>query len=161
MTGSNVYYKDITDASLLSKIIHFILTALIILLVVFLLYKVFSWLIRLLLMRNMRDDDLVENLSKNKKHGFLVDKYVDPDKLVGNSPDIKARRIYKTRVQAFKRFFVPDRNATTKDILIMMNHSEGDNLPKEVDTLTDMYNDVRYGGVMPDSKFLKDMKKLK
>ena len=161
MTGSNVYYKDITDASLLSKIIHFILTALIILLVVFLLYKVFSWLIRLLLMRNMRDDDLVENLSNNKKHGFLVDKYVDPDKLVGNSPDIKARRIYKTRVQAFKRFFVPDRNATTKDILIMMNHSEGDNLPKEVDTLTDMYNDVRYGGVIPDSKFLKDMKKLK
>ena len=90
-----------------------------------------------------------------------MDKYTDSDKLVGNSPEIKARRIYKRKVQSFRRFFIPDRNATTKDILIMMNHSDGDNLPKEVDTLTDMYNDVRYGGVIPDSKFLRDMKKLK
>ena len=88
---------------------------------------------------------------------------------------MKARRIYRKKVLTFKRFFIPVDSSTTGDILDMMNHrstldkvstKEQEVTEKDMEAqskneeISDMYNQVRYGGLCPNSEFLKKMKKL-
>ncbi len=169
--------------SMIADILQFILTAAIIAFIVYIIFSFFKWLIRLLILRHRKDTDIVEDIKSKKRSGVAFEKYTDPDKLSGNSPEIRARKIYRKKVFNFKRFFTPNDASTTGDILKMMNsHSsldkestkesaKGSNkienlsqreleIQSRNDELREMYNEVRYGGVHPDNAFLKKMKKL-
>ena len=161
--------------SMIADILQFIITAAIIAFIVYVIFSFFKWLIRLLILRHRKDTDIVEDIKSKKRTGVRFEKYTKPDKLAGNSPEMKARRIYRKKVLTFKRFFVPVDSSTTGDILDMMNHrstldkvstKEKDFTDKDMEDqskneeISDMYNQVRYGGLHPDANFLKRMKKL-
>ena len=168
--------KQVEDKpNMFADILQFILTAAIILFIVYIVFSFFKWLIRLLILRHRKDTDIVEDLSSKKRRGVKFERYSKPDKLAGNSPEMKARRIYRKKVLTFKRFFVPVDSSTTGDILDMMNHrstldkvstKEQEVTEKDMEAqskneeISDMYNQVRYGGLCPNSEFLKKMKKL-
>ncbi|SEQ64792.1 hypothetical protein SAMN02910369_02176 [Lachnospiraceae bacterium NE2001] len=141
----------------------------------------FRWLIRMLLSRQKRIEDVTEELHVKRKVKAEKEKYTKEDKLKGSTPDMVARRLYKTKVLSFKKYFTPERNSTTLDIQELMitrpslnkkknfwkepgGRSSGlseEEIAQNVSKLTDMYDEVRYGEKMPDSNFIRRMKKLK
>ena len=176
-TGSAMeQLPDVSDKpNMIADILQFIITAVIIAFIVYIVFNFFKWLIRLLILRHRKDTDIVEDIRSKKRTGVKYEKYTKPDKLAGNSPEMKARRIYRKKVLTFKRFFVPVDSCTTGDILDMMNHrstldkvstKEKETTEKDMEAqakneeISDMYNQVRYGGLHPDADFLKRMKKL-
>jgi len=135
----------------------------------------FRWLIRLLLSRQGRMDDITEELKVKRKAVTKKEKFAREDKLKGTTPDMVARRLYKNKVLSYKRYFIPEKHSTTGDIkeLIILRpalnkmyyHSDSEDRPEideeKVQLLTEMYEDVRYGEKMPDDDFLRKMKKIK
>ncbi len=167
--------KDIADESgLLGNILNFLIFAAVTAFVIVSIYRFFKWLIAFLLQKNLHENEVSENLPKAKKNQITVEKVPFRETLIGNSPDIKARRIYKRKVRSYKFSFVPDKNSTAGDIrLLMQTAGEGyswdqSKTPEErsadmterTNELTELYERVRYGEEMPDKQFLTRMKKL-
>ena len=155
-TGQNT--DVIYDASIIANIIQFIFVAGLIFLAVIALYKLFKALIKYLMARHQRANEYAEDISPKSKKSVKVEKVARPDSLIGNSPDIKARRLYKKWVDSYKKKFVPDQLDTSGDIKTAVETIEKDVDENNLAGVTDAYNEVRYGGRMPDSHFLKQMK---
>lgn len=184
-----------TEPGTIAHIIEFIVICLVMAVVVFLLLRFFKWLIRFLLAKQDRKNEVVENLPEKKKISVERERIKKEDKLKGNSPDILVRRLYRKKVLSFKRIFEPEETFTTSDLDWMMNNSakikqagymvsvseleeaemdrndtslsesevpENGTLENEqkISELTRRYNEVRYGSVIPDRKFLKRVKEL-
>ena len=163
------------EENALGKILDLLFITVIIIVSVFLIILFFRWLIRLLLSRQRRRDDVTEELKVKRKMKNKKERFVREDKLKGSTPDMVARRLYKNRVLSFRRYFTPERYSTTKDIkgLIIerpaLNKKYFGKVPEKkseideenLELLTEMYEEVRYGEKMPDDSFLKRMKKIK
>lgn len=159
--GGRKIEQLVDEPGLLANIIEFIFISAFIVFVAYVIIRFFRWIIRLIISKQDRKNDLVENLSAKKPNTVEKERYVGINDLEGDSPVIKARKIYKKKVTSFKDKFTADKKHTTKDIEDMMNSAAADmSGDSNYSELTDMYNQVRYGNVIPDRKFLKDMKSL-
>ena len=168
--------EEETGDNVLGSILDLIFVTAVIIITVLVVILFFRWLIRLLLSRQKRRDEVTEELTVARKVKVTKEKYTKSDKLKGSTPDMIARRMYKNRVLSYKKFFTPERNSTTDDIknLIILRpmtnkkyfskktaKDEAEIDPENVAKLTEMYEEVRYGEKMPDDDFLRKMKKIK
>ena len=181
--GAQEIEKIVVGESILGKIIYFILTVLIIICAVYVLIRICLFVIKWLIARTERKNDMTEDLDTKKKvvEKTRVEKIDEGGYL---SPEQRARRIYKKRVLSFKKFFMPGTNDTTGDIEEAMlrtllgnlqNQPEGEaaDVEKEAERLneefsktdgtriTELYNAVRYGKVKVDKEYIANMKKAK
>ena len=168
------------NESIFMDILEFIVIAFVIAVAVFFLILLIKYLVRLFLSRRSSIYDLTENLSGFKEKSVTKER-IKREKTFGRlDPVMRARRIYKKKIESFARFFRPDRYSTTGDIeerlafaqiekerakeLIMGNHGseaadgDADNYATE-ETLRELYENVRYGNTVPDRAYLKKMKK--
>ena len=190
MTGfSNLAPID-EDSGLIARIIEFVIISLFMAVIIYMMIRVIKWIIRLLLARQDRSYEISEDLMKDRERRIVRERIIHEDRLIGDSPSVKARRIYKRKVLSYRRFFKPKQNETTTDIKLKMNKAQLDmqikpwefsdqnkndvkeesdieeaktmksevDCEKENNVLTEMYNEVRYGGLEPDREFLKKMK---
>lgn len=112
-------------SSILVAIIQFILILVLLTFITYMLIRFFRWLIRLLMTRFMRGDDLAENLRSESKNVFEKVRLLRGESLKGNSTVIRARRIYKKKVLSYGRIFRPQYMDTTGDIEVAMRYARG------------------------------------
>ncbi|MCR5213660.1 MAG: hypothetical protein K6E10_04530 [Eubacterium sp.] len=163
------------EAGLITNILNFIIFSVFILFSVVAIYKLFRWLIAFLLTKNVRDNEISEEIHKEKKVEVTKEKIGYKESLIGNSPDLKARRIYKNKVRKYRFVFVPEKTSTAGDIKHLMqvsktsyekyfktDNKEDDEEIKinNVNEITELYEKVRYGGIIPDKDYLNKMKEL-
>ena len=135
---------------------------------IFIVFRIIRWFIRLIMARYKSDSEIVE-IIPTKLKGVEKVKIKKEKKPSALSPVQRARHIYRKKVLSYKSSFIPDKESTTKDIEGMMQRSAslaadgGENstgnleiVPSE--SLRELYDAVRYGEVIPDSKYLKKMK---
>ncbi|SNU07179.1 hypothetical protein SAMN06297422_11184 [Lachnospiraceae bacterium] len=154
---------------ILSKIGYFIIVAVILSLAVYILIRLCRFIIKWLISKQDRGYEMTENINTKKKKR-LEKAHIEKAENYGiNSFEQKARRIYKKKVLSFRRFFLPDRTDTAGDIeTAMMKFLPEDEVKIEEElkenenkeTLTEMYEAVRYGNKVPDRNYLRKMKQL-
>lgn len=157
------------ETNMLATIVEAIVYGLLIALTLYVIYLVFRRLIKVFLSKQDRSYDMTEKLK-----GGEIDR-IKREKIKKNrqgrlTPEQKARSIYKKKVLSYKDKFKPGATDTTKDILRAALKTENKELvdwPIQVegeievtDSMTEMYDRVRYGGEVPDKEFLKHMKEL-
>ena len=147
--------QELEKSGVGGNIIFVILRVIVILFILFVVIKVFSYLIRIFLAKFQKGEKetVRENLNtdlaeKLKGRGILgsVKRYL--------SPEEKARRIYRKEVLSAMGGDKLSAGVTTGDILLILKD-------KGVDftELTQLYDAVRYGGVAVDRAYLSKMKK--
>ena len=146
------------DDGILSKIIYFILVSAIIIAAVYILLKICRVIIKWLLAKQDRNET-IEELDTRKKKRVERTRIEKEDSYGLLSSEQKARRIYKKKVLSFRRHFLPDSFDTAGDIEeAMLRYTKNDLDRKE--TITELYEAVRYGDKTPDRNYLRRMKQL-
>ena len=154
------------EESIFGRIVYFMLVAMLIIAAAYVLIKICSFIVRWLISKQERNNEMTEDLSQKKKKR-LEKKHLEKDEDTGIlSLEQKARNIYKKRVLSFRRYFLPDSSDTTGDIeeAMMKTLLEKNELNEGEETspgLTELYNAVRYGNVKVDRSYLSKMKKAK
>lgn len=154
------------EESIFGRIVYFMLVAMLIIAAAYVLIKICSFIVRWLISKQERNNEMTEDLSTKKKKR-LEKKHLEKDEDTGIlSLEQKARNIYKKRVLSFRRYFLPDSSDTTGDIeeAMMKTLLEKNELNEGEETspgLTELYNAVRYGNVKVDRSYLSKMKKAK
>ena len=154
------------EESIFGRIVYFMLVAMLIIAAAYVLIKICSFIVRWLISKQERNNEMTEDLSPKKKKR-LEKKHLEKDEDTGIlSLEQKARNIYKKRVLSFRRYFLPDSSDTTGDIeeAMMKTLLEKNELNEGEETspgLTELYNAVRYGNVKVDRSYLSKMKKTK
>lgn len=154
------------EESIFGRIVYFMLVAMLIIAAAYVLIKICSFIVRWLISKQERNNEMTEDLSPKKKKR-LEKKHLEKDEDTGIlSLEQKARNIYKKRVLSFRRYFLPDSSDTTGDIeeAMMKTLLEKNELNEGEETspgLTELYNAVRYGNVKVDRSYLSKMKKAK
>jgi hypothetical protein len=154
------------EESIFGRIVYFMLVAMLIIAAAYVLIKICSFIVRWLISKQERNNEMTEDLSPKKKKR-LEKKHLEKDEDTGIlSLEQKARNIYKKKVLSFRRYFLPDSSDTTGDIeeAMMKTLLEKNELNEGEETspgLTELYNAVRYGNVKVDRSYLSKMKKAK
>ena len=160
------------EESIFGRIVYFILVAVLIIAAIFVLIKICSFIVRWLISKQERNNEMTEDLAPKKKKRIAKTHIEREDKTGVLSLEQKARRIYKKRVLSFRRFFLPDSSDTTGDIeeamMKMLLENSNDNSEDTsvitddgATSLTELYNAVRYGNAKVDKNYLAEMKKAK
>lgn len=153
--------ETIEDPSLLDDILYFLLKVIVLAIAVYVIIRIFRAIYRYLLTKRFKlaGDAIVKipkpDMSKTKKEKIVKEA---PEGYF--TPEQKARRIYKKRVQSVKKKYTPARNHTTGDIKQLYNRADEELRPDkahDIDELTELYEAVRYGNVHPTPKYLKKM----
>lgn len=157
------------ETNMIAVIVEAIVYGLLIALSLYVIYLVFRRLIKIFLSRQDRRYDTTESLKSGEKDRIKREK-IRKKRQGRLTPEQKARAIYKKKVLSYKDKFKPASTDTTKDILKAVLRTENKELvdwPIQVDgevevleSMTEMYDRVRYGGEVPDKEFLKHMKEL-
>ena len=159
------------DAGLLANVLQTIMFIAFACFIIYLIVKLVSWFIRLIIAKHRNDFEVVEEIYAGDR-GIKKEKIKREKRPLFNDPVHKARHIYKKKVLSYKSIFVPAKENTAGDIDKMMirnsellDHSiyktvQGDSQIND-ESITKLYEAVRYGDVIPDSKYLKKMKNAK
>ncbi len=162
------------EESIVSRVFYFILVAAFLALMAYILIRICIHIIKWLISRQDKNFETIENLKPKKKKRITrtpIEREEGPGVL---SNEQRARRIYRKKVLTFRRFFLPDRCDTAKDIEeAMLRYPDSSAVKSKSDreeiindyieqkrTLTELYEKVRYGNVVPDKEYLKKMKEL-
>ena len=146
------------EPGLLASVLQFIIIMLFMAFMVYMLIRLIRWIVRIMIARQDRTYEMVEDISGREKTLFTRESVVREDRLRGGSPVIRARRIYRSRILRLRASFVPDRTDTTGDISGLVElYGNGD---MNIHDLTSIYNDVRYGDRVPTAEELRRMKKM-
>ena len=179
------------DAGLLANVLQTIMFIAFACFIIYLIVKLVSWFIRLIIAKHRNDFEVVEEIYAGDR-GIKKEKIKREKRPLFNDPVHKARHIYKKKVLSYKSIFVPAKENTAGDIDKMMirnseflDHSMGEALQADHsmnealqadhpidktvqgdsqindESITKLYEAVRYGDVIPDSKYLKKMKNAK
>ena len=159
------------DDGILSKIIYFILVSAIIIAAVYILIKLCKFVIKWLLAKQDKNE-VIEDLDTRKKKRVERVHIEKEDSHGVMSYEQRARRIYKKKVLSFRRHFLPDSFDTAGDIEEAMLRFTKEDTPaseetapesiiaERKETITELYEAVRYGDKTPDRNYLKRMKQL-
>lgn len=163
-----------------TDIFTFLYRGIFIAIVLYGLYRLIRWAVRFFLKRRVKtEQETVEilDIPKKRESREKSRRLDDPETSTGEAA---ARRIYRKRVEKYRRFYVPGDAETTEDIrkslagvedMLGESRRTGEKEqpektreavpaePEKFRTLTDLYNAVRYGNVRPDAVYLKKMKK--
>ena len=140
--------------SILADIIYFIFAVAVFAVCAYVLIRVIKLVIKIIVERQDRSYEDSENLNKKSNLRIIRERIVSSDKAGRLSPEMKARKIYRGRVLTYRKFFMPDSKDTAGDIDKALK-----TLGEEYDSdLTGLYENVRYGGLIPDKNYLEKMK---
>lgn len=164
------------NTSIIMAIIEFIVVGAVLVFAAFVVFLMIRYILRLFLSRRSNMFDLTENLSGFNEKSMTKER-IKRERLGSRlDPVMRARRIYKKKVESFERFFRPVRYNTTGDIEARIETAEIEKIKaKELmmgksvkqaekiddgETLREMYENVRYGNLVPDRHYLRRMKKM-
>lgn len=161
--------------SIFGKIMHFILVAVIIALAIYVLIKISILLIKWMISKQDRNNEMTEELSNKKKRNFIKTR-VERDASDGPmSFEQRARQVYKKKILSYGKIFKPNETDTTSDIELALERTASGHIftnenteptsvnniePKEHEILTTMYNEARYSDKKIDRSFVKRMKEI-
>ncbi|MBO4864452.1 MAG: hypothetical protein J5517_08805 [Eubacterium sp.] len=164
------------NTSILLAIIEFVVVAAVLVFAAFLVFLMIKYLVRLFLSRRSNLFDLTENISGFNEKSMTKER-IKREKLGSRlDPVMRARRIYKKKVESFSRFFSPKRYNTAGDIedriviaveeknkakeAMMGKAAKQPVVSDDGETLRTLYENVRYGNLVPDRHYLRRMKKM-
>ena len=152
------------ESGLLANILQTIMFIAFACFIIYLIVRLVSWFIRLIMAKHKNDYEVVEDIYA-RNQGIKKEKIKREKRPLFNDPVQKARHIYKKKVLSYKNIFVPAKENTAGDIdKMMIRNSElivQSDSQNNTESLTKLYEAVRYGDVIPDSKYLKKMKNAK
>ncbi|MBQ9232804.1 MAG: hypothetical protein IJ167_02045 [Lachnospiraceae bacterium] len=119
-------------------------------LIIYILYKVVSWSIRLILKKRIIIGDLVEDAVTDKK--IISTKRVRKDKFSMFSTEQRFRKSYRERILMYRYDIRLESNKTSNDIKDELYKNELD----DITDITEAYNEIRYG----NQKATKEMLRL-
>ena len=153
--------ETIEDPSLLDDIVYFLLKLIVLAIAVYAIIRIFRAIYRYLLTRRLKAaGDAIVKLPKPDMSKTKKEKIVKEAQEGYFTPEQKARRIYKKRIETVKKRYTPARNHTAGDIKELYNQADEQLRPDkahDITELTELYEAVRYGNVHPDPKYLKKM----
>lgn len=153
--------ETIEDPSLLDDIVYFLLKLIVLAIAVYAIIRIFRAIYRYLLTRRLKAaGDAIVKLPKPDMSKTKKEKIVKEAQEGYFTPEQKARRIYKKRIETVKKKYTPARNHTAGDIKELYNQADEQLRPDkahDITELTELYEAVRYGNVHPDPKYLKKM----
>ena len=156
-----VIKETVEEAGLLDDIVYFMLKLIVLIIAFIIIFRFFRWLIRYLAEKRLKMSyDTITKISKPDMSDTKVEKIVKEKKEGYFTPEQKARRIYKKRVETVKKKYVPKSNQTTGDIIESYRKADLElkkDKAADITELTELYEAVRYGNVHPDINYLKDM----
>lgn len=123
--------------------------------IVFLFYRLLRRLIKLLLKPRSYEGDIIETAEKEK----TVIKQKSYERIRLPRPltlTEKARRYYRLRIMKYKDDILLNSQRTCRDIENEIRQKAID----DVDEMTELYSEIRYGAGQMDKKMLKKMKEL-
>lgn len=145
------------EAGLFANILQTIMFIAFAAFLIFIVFRIVRWFIRMIMAKYQVDSEIID-LKHVKMKGLEKEKIKREKKESFLNPVHKARHIYKKKVQSYKNSFTPDKESTAGDIEKMMIRSANEAAPGDPESLKELYEGVRYGEVIPDSKYLKRMK---
>ena len=156
-----IVQETVEDSSILDDIVTFLLKVIILAIAIYLIVRLFRAFYRYLIVRRQKaSGDAIIKISKPDMSKTKVEKISKEKKDSYFTPEQKARRIYKKKVESVRKKYIPATNHTAGDILERYNRAELDlkpDNPKDLTEVTKLYEAVRYGNVHPDQKYLKKM----
>jgi|GEM_PF-2216299 len=156
-----IVQETVEDSSILDDIVTFLLKVIILAIAIYLIVRLFRAFYRYLIVRRQKaSGDAIIKISKPDMSKTKVEKISKEKKDSYFTPEQKARRIYKKKVESVRKKYIPAMNHTAGDILERYNRAELDlkpDNPKDLTEVTKLYEAVRYGNVHPDQKYLKKM----
>ena len=150
--------QEVEEGNAFANILEVVLKLLFVALVVFVIIRILSRFLKSLSKKYHRSHGGAEHVTETAKTDVRTRIGVrNPFQRMKNylSMEERARRIYRKRILECRKDRVPTERETTKDILETLRDEEG----IELSELTELYNAVRYGGVIPDRAYLSRMRK--
>ena len=154
--------EEVKGTNVIEIIFMFTLKLFLIGLAVFLVIKLFKKIYDTILEKRARfDSDTFTRIKKPDMRNTKKEKIVKEKDDSRFSMEQRARKIYKKRVEAVKKKYVPTQLDTPSDIAEHFTRAQ-EELQKEggsIEELTTLYEAVRYGTVKPDADYLRKMQR--
>ncbi|HCA21380.1 MAG TPA: hypothetical protein DEO87_03250 [Lachnospiraceae bacterium] len=147
--------KQITENNSFAESMTTIVVIVLIILAAGFVYYLVRRIVRFIIAKRRMPSDIVEQIvekphDQKEKRKTFVD--VMKERM---SLDERARRVYRDTVLKTGKPYVPGGSDTTLDIQKVIEH----NSTYKVESITELYNEVRYSDMIPDRKTLLDMRK--
>ncbi len=118
-------------------------------LVIYIIYKVVAWFIRLMLRKRITSEDKVEEASPYKKSIFSS--HIKKEKNNIFSSEVRFRKYYRERILRHKYDIRLDNTKTSTDLKNELQINDID----DITDITKAYNDIRYGGKKATKEMLR------
>ncbi len=149
--------------NIIVMIIEFIMMLALTAFVLYVVYGVVKFFIKLILKRQNLKYDLTEDLKDLNKKKVEVKESTRKEPLFGRlTPEGRIRDLYKKKVLSYRKYFLPDKGDTTGDIRKAMLRATSESTEAEAEkikNLTELYNKVRYSDITPGKTEVKQMSK--
>lgn len=167
--------REFGKASPAAVSLEFLLDIFLFLLAAFLLFRGSVAVIRFMLRKHAHESsDQVEEIRPSRDRGMQTfrERVKGPEKKTETMTE-RARAIYRARVRKYRKYYRPKANETAEDIQQAVTEVEESlragvdsgqkeerekNGEKPFSVLTELYNEVRYGGRVPTREDLRKMK---
>ncbi|MBQ6231048.1 MAG: hypothetical protein IJJ74_08005 [Eubacterium sp.] len=146
--------KLMEDNGFADSLTTIVIVALVILAALLIFYIV-KKIVRFIILKRRMPQDIIENITEiahDQKEKRKTFSQVMKERM---SMDEKVRRVYRKTVLQAGRPYVPAENETTLDI----NTKVSVNSKYDLSDMTELYNELRYGQILPDRKTYFEMKK--
>jgi len=129
-------------------------------LAVWLMFRLFRRVMRVFLMRHRHPDEVTERIVRKKRVNAEIREKVPKGEERAASLAERLRRLYRKKILAEKKYYMPGETDTTEDIQKKLLQNDPDLSAEELAELTESYRSVRYGNHVPDRAELKRLSRL-
>ena len=150
------FTNELNQGHAFANVLEVVLKILLLVLVLFILIRILSRVIRSLSARYRKEGTVQVVETKRTDLRTRIENRSPLDRFRKYmSMEERARRIYRKKILECRKDGIPSETETTADILEILRTDEG----LELSELTELYDRVRYGGIVPDRAYLARMKK--
>ncbi len=150
----NYYGQQLgAEAGKIGSIMELVLKFALLVLVIYLFYQLMKRLLRLVLANIRQENDVVETVKLPVRKKIIYE-MLDHERPHSLTAEEKIRRLYRNRMLKYRYDISLSEYKTSRELEQEVHENNID----DVHALTDIYADVRYGGIKPDKQMLKKMK---
>lgn len=150
----NYYGQQLgAEAGKIGSVMELVLKLALLVLAGYLLYRLMRRLLRLVFANIRQKNDVVEAVNKPVRKKIIYE-MLDRERPHRLTAEEKIRRLYRNRMLKYRYDISLNEYRTSRELEQEIHEQNLD----DVHELTDIYTDVRYGGVKPDKRLLRKMK---
>lgn len=153
-TYGNYYGQQLgAEAGKIGSVMELVLKIALLVLAVYLLFRLIKRLLRLVLANIRQENDVMETVNRPVRKKIIYE-MIHRERPHSLTAEEKIRRLYRNRMLKYRYDISLSEYKTSRELEQEIHEQNID----DVHELTDIYADVRYGGVKPDKQLLRKMK---